>query len=140
MHDGGQADRGAEADEAGEPGVPDGLERVGERRVDRQLGVVLHAGDDERHRDVQHGADEQRAEDAARHVALRVLVSSAAVATTSKPMKAKKTTEAAVKMPMHAEVGRREPNISWISGGACSPPAASAARRRRDERAVVVGR
>lgn len=28
------------------------------------------------------------------------LVSSAAVATTSKPMKAKKTTEAAVKMPM----------------------------------------
>ncbi len=32
------------------------------------------------------------------------LVSSAAVATTSKPMKAKKTTEAAVKMPI-AEVG-----------------------------------
>lgn len=44
------------------------------------------------------------------------LVSSAAVATTSKPMKAKKTTEAAVKMPMTPKLEGAQPNISWISG------------------------
>ena len=51
------------------------------------------------------------------------LVSSAAVATTSKPMKAKKTTEAAVKMPMTPKLEGAQPNISWMSGEWRPPPA-----------------
>ena len=41
--------------------------------LDRDLVVLHHAGDDERDGDVEHGADGQRAEDAARQVTLRVL-------------------------------------------------------------------
>ncbi len=53
-------------------------------------------------------------------------VSSAAVATTSKPMKAKKTTDAAVKMPMTPKLEGAQPNISWISGALRFPPASTA--------------
>ena len=49
------------------------LHRDEDRRGIVQLGVVHHARHDERHQDVQHGADGQRAENADRHVALRVL-------------------------------------------------------------------
>ncbi|GAA3040209.1 hypothetical protein GCM10020000_18400 [Streptomyces olivoverticillatus] len=77
------------------------LEGVGERGVGGELAVLLHAGDDDGDGHVEHGADGERAEDAAGDVALGGLrVSSAAVATMSKPMKAKKTTAAAEKMPM----------------------------------------
>ena len=50
------------------------------------------------------------------------LVSSAAVATTSKPMNAKKTTAAAVKIPATPKDVGWYPAISWISG-ALSPEA-----------------
>ena len=38
-----------------------------------ELGVLDDAREHERHRDVEHGADGERAEDADRHVALRIL-------------------------------------------------------------------
>ncbi|WP_258382889.1 ABC transporter ATP-binding protein, partial [Streptomyces sp. NTH33] len=49
-------------------------------------------------------------------VELRELFGRAAVATTSKPMKAKKTTEAAVKMPITPKLDGAQPNISSMSG------------------------
>ncbi len=51
------------------------------------------------------------------------LVSSAAVATMSKPMKAKNTTEAAVKMPITPKLAGAQPNISWMSGESRLSPA-----------------
>lgn len=53
-------------------------------------------------------------------------VSSAAVATTSKPMKAKNTTDAAVKMPITPKLVGAQPNISWISGDLMPLPASTA--------------
>ena len=57
------------------------------------------------------------------------LVSSAAVATTSKPMKAKKTTEAAVKMPMTPKLdgalAEHQLDQRGLEAG-CPPPAACA--------------
>ena len=45
----------------------------GDRIGHVELGVVHHAGEHERHGDVEHGADRERAEDADRHVPLRIL-------------------------------------------------------------------
>ena len=75
QHHRGEAGDGADVDEEAEPrerrpGLLDGDEhRV--RHV--ELGVVRQAGHDQRHEDVEHRADGQRAEDADRQVALRVL-------------------------------------------------------------------
>lgn len=49
-------------------------------------------------------------------------VSSAAVATMSKPMKAKKTTAAAVKMPITPKLAGVKPVMSWMSGAWMPPP------------------
>ncbi len=51
------------------------------------------------------------------------LVSSAAVATMSKPMKAKNTTDAAVKMPITPKLAGAQPKISWMSGESRLSPA-----------------
>ena len=53
------------------------------------------------------------------------LVSSAAVATMSKPMKAKNTSAAAVKMPADAERARGEPEVLQQRRGRRSPPDAA---------------
>ena len=73
--DRGQADDGADLDDLGEP-APGRAERV-DRDRDRighvQQFVVDHQGHHDGNQDVQHGADQQRTDDAERHVALRVL-------------------------------------------------------------------
>ena len=45
----------------------------GDRIGDVELGVVDDAGEDEGDRDVEHGTDRERAENADRHVLLRIL-------------------------------------------------------------------
>ena len=72
-HHGGQPDQRPDRDHGGEAWVTHRPERLGERCVDLDVGVLDHAGHDQRDRDVQDGADRERGEDADGHVALRVL-------------------------------------------------------------------
>ena len=65
-----------------------------------QILVGDHSRQGQGHQDVQNGHDGQAAEDAARKRLLRVRTSSALVATTSKPIKAKNTSAAPARMPV----------------------------------------
>ena len=76
----------AELHEGREPPDADRVDADGDRVGDVEQLVVDDAGQDERHQDIEDRADDQRAEDADRHVALGVLASCAAVETASKPM------------------------------------------------------
>ena len=66
---------------------------------------------------------------------LGFLVSSAAVATMSKPMNAKKTIAAPAKMPPTPKVVGVKPAMSWISGAVSRAAARRARLGGRDERA-----
>ena len=67
------------------------------------------------------------------------LVSSAAVATMSKPMKAKKTSAAPVKMPLMPNGAGREAEVLQQRRRSTLAPLAACGAGRRDERRVVGG-
>ena len=64
-----------------------------------QLGVANHAGEHHRHRDVEDGDDPKRGQNPRGTSRCGLRVSSAVVATMSKPMKAKNTIEAPARTP-----------------------------------------
>ncbi len=72
-HDGGEAEDSADFDKDGAPGDAGGIDGEGYGSGDVQRLVVDQAGEHERDRDIEDGADDERAKDADGHVALRVL-------------------------------------------------------------------
>jgi len=66
----GDAGERADIDDPLRVGKSSLLEGIGHRRVDVDLIIGHHAGEHQRHGDVQHGADDQRGDDADGHVAI----------------------------------------------------------------------
>ncbi len=69
----GQAENDAELEHGREPGQPDGIDADGNRIGDVELVVGDDAGEHKAHGDIEHGADDERAQNADRHVALRIM-------------------------------------------------------------------
>ena len=72
QQDRGDASHRADNDESREPGQIEAGEGIGNGRILVNLVVGHHASQHTRHRDIQHGADQQRANDADGQVALGV--------------------------------------------------------------------
>ena len=140
-HDDDDADDRADRDEIGDAcpahGGERGRQRRGVGRVD--LGVVLHPGEDER--DAQYSTVQiaQRAEDADRHVALRVAGLLRGRRDHVEADEGEEDDRRTGDDAAPAEDRGSRPKRTSMSGTSRMPPSASGAGSRlRDERAVVV--
>ena len=105
-------------------------------RVD--LAVLLHAGDDEGHRHIEEGADDEGAEDAARQVTLRVLRLLGGGGNHVEPDVGEEDEGGCGHDAEHAERRRRHARDELHHGCVDALGSLRARGRRRDERSPVV--
>ncbi len=117
QHHRAQPEHRAQGDERPEPGkLADPLDRIGHGMGHVELGVVHQTRERERHKHVQDGADDQRPQNADRHVPLRVLGLLRRGADRIEPDVGEENQPRTPEHPAPAETPRRCPVLGGMNG------------------------